>query len=153
MAGFAKCGENLIAAFEIDPEIHLAGRLAESFLAGIAGEPGIALVDVEIRAVGKRIDAEGVRRIAKRGGKNFFGRAEGAFCGEEIVGDAALATVGEDQANGGAQDGSSDREPGEGGLFAGDGPAHEDDEERHSHRKNLRAEHFSNGGSSGLKEG
>ena len=153
MAGFAKCGENLISAFEIDPEVHLAGRLAESFLAGISGEPGIALVDVEIRAVGERIDAEGVRRIAKRGGKNFFGRAERAFRGEEIVGDAALAAVGKNQADGGAQDRGGDSEPGEDGLFAGDGPAHEDDEERHGDRKNLRAKYFPDGGSCGLEEG
>ncbi len=141
MGGAMQEGESFVAAIEIDPEIHLARSLAKDFFAGVTGETGEAVVDFEIAAVGKGIDAEGVGAVEEGGGKDFFGAAEGAFGVEKIVRDTALAAIGEDEADGGTKDGGSDGDPGEEQLFAGDGAAHEDDDERRGDRKNLRGHH------------
>ena len=110
----------------------------------IAGETGVALVEFEIRAVGERVDAESVRAVAESGGKNFFGTAESAFGVEKIFGNAALTTIGKDETHGRADDGGGDDEPGEHDLFAGNGAAHEDDEERDGDGQDLGVEKRAN---------
>ena len=146
MRGAIQQGESLIAAIEIDPEIHLPRSSAEDFFARVSGETGEAVVDFDIRAVGKGIDAEGVGAVEKGGGEDFFGAAEGAFGVEKIVRDTALAAIGEDETNGGAEDGGGDGKPSEEQLFAGDGAAHKNDDERRGDGKNLRGHHGAEAG-------
>ena len=112
LSGGGKAGQDVIALRGVDPKIHLAGRLAEGFLAGVAGKTGEAFVQFEVRAVGERVDAESVGAIAKGGGKDLFGAAEIFFGFEEIIRDAALLLIGEDQSDRRANDGGGHGEPG-----------------------------------------
>jgi hypothetical protein len=100
--GAIQKGESFISAIEIDPQIHFARSFAQDFFARIPGETGEAVVDFEIPAVGKGIDAERVRAVEEGGGEDFFGAAKSAFGVEQIVCDTALAAIGEDEANRGA---------------------------------------------------
>ena len=156
VAGFAEARKNQVAPVEIHPKIHLRGGFAEGFLAGEAGETGVALVEFEIRAVGERVDAEGVRAIAESGGKNFFGAAESSFGVEKIFGNAALTAIGEDETDGRADDGGGDDEPGEHDLFAGNGATHEDYKEGDGDGQDLGIEKSANarvGGGQGKRRG
>jgi len=132
MLGAIEGGEDLISMLRIDPEIHLARSPAKGFFARIAGETGEAVVDFEIGAIGERVDAEGIGAIAKGGGENLLRAAESAFGAEEIIGDATLTAIGEDEANGGTENGGGNGKPGKEQLFAGNGAAHEDNEKRDS---------------------
>jgi len=70
---------------------------------------------------------------------------EGSFGVEQVVGDAALAAIGEDEAGGGTDDGGGDGDPSEGQLFTSDGTPHEDDEERDGNRENLGGDKLADG--------
>ena len=67
----------------------------------------------------------------------MLGVGEGSFGLEKFFGDAALFAIGEDQANSGAEEGSSDGEPCEGKLIAGKSAAHEKDEKGNDNREAM----------------
>ncbi len=128
MLGAHEGGEDLVSTLRIDPEIHLAWSPAKGFFARVAGETGEAVVDFEIGTIRERVDAESIGAIAKGGGEDLLGAAERAFGGEEVIGDATLTTIREDEANGGTENGGGNREPSKEQLLAGNGAAHEDNE-------------------------
>src|SRR5579864_7987489 len=58
----------------------------------------------------------------------MFGVGEGPFGFEKLLRDAALLAIGENEADGGADKGSDDGEPGQGELVPGEGTPHDEDE-------------------------
>ena len=128
-ASFGELREDDGALGRIDPEVEFARALADSVFARVAGKRGEAIVDFEIRAIGKGIDAEGIRAGTERGGEGLLGAMKSLFGFEEMVGDLLLLLIGEDETNRRGKDGSSDGEPGEKEVLARDGVAHKDDEE------------------------
>jgi hypothetical protein len=137
LAGGRECGEHFITLGEINPKIHFAWSFIEDFLAGVAGETGVAIVEFEVRTVGEGINAEGVRTVAESGGEDLLRGAERFFGVEQVIGDPSLLAIGEDEANGRADHRGSDGEPCKEKLFTGDGAAHEDNEKRDSDGENL----------------
>jgi hypothetical protein len=89
--------KELLAGGRRDPEAEVDRIFVENFLAGIASELRITVVDFEIISLGKRADGEAVWTIAEGGEKYLLGAVQGPFGGEEIIGDAALAAIGEDE--------------------------------------------------------
>ncbi len=120
-----KLGKHLGAARGFGPEIEFERSLAEDFGAGISGEAGEAVVDVEVGAVGEDVDGKAVGAGAKGGGEQVLGVGEGVLGCEKLFGDAALLSIGEDESDRGADKRSDNGEPGEGDLIAGNGAPHE----------------------------
>ena len=121
-------GEDFSSARRLGPDLEFERGLADDLIPGIAGDAGEAVVDVEVRAVGKNVNGEAVRAETKSGREEMLGVGEGAFGLEKIFGNAALFAIGEDEADGGAEEGSRDGDPGNGKLIAGQITAHEEDE-------------------------
>src|ERR1700722_18230142 len=65
----------------------------------------------------------------------MFGVGEGPLGFEKFLGDADLLPIGEDEAYGGAEEGSADGDPGKGKLINRDSAPHEEDEQGEHHGK------------------
>ncbi len=62
--------ENLRSSGRVFPEAQIGGSFLQNFLAGVAGEAREAVVDVNIAAVGEKVDGHGIGAGAKSGGEH-----------------------------------------------------------------------------------
>ncbi len=139
-------GEDFGATLRLGPEFQFQWSPAEDFGAGISGEASETVVYVEVGAVGKNVDGKTVGTRTERRREEMLGVGEGAFGLEKFFGDAALFAIGEDQANGGAEKGSSDGDPCERKLIAGQGAAHEEDQHGYDNREAVGDSEIAEGG-------